>query len=191
VVAFGVSATVSFAATSVDFNGSVLVWFAWSWGNTSWSNSIANFFVVLTFAKIALVFVFVPSTSFQDTIDVTSWWWSNWWSSSNWLTFVFWTTVFDFSNNSQNWEFWFVTSWGGWALTNITLANFIPTTITWSGFETTVWSSVVLWAWSFAIVLWVERTVDFIGASFFDAHSLWATSVVLDAGVDVTFRTSG
>jgi hypothetical protein len=46
VVTFGVSAAVSFTATSVNFNGGVLVWFAWSWGNTSWGYSFAFFFVV-------------------------------------------------------------------------------------------------------------------------------------------------
>lgn len=48
VVTFGVSAAMSFTATSVNFNGSVLVWFTWSWVNTSWGFSLANFFVVHT-----------------------------------------------------------------------------------------------------------------------------------------------
>jgi hypothetical protein len=190
VVTFGVSTAVSFTAASVDFNGSVLVWFTWSWSNASWSFSLANFFVVHTLAEVALVFVFVPSTSLQNTVDVTTWWWSWSWSGSDWLAFVSWATVFNHTGDSQDWEFWIVASWSGWTLSGIALANFIPTAVAWSGFLTTVWSSVVLWAWSFAIVLWVERTVDFISASFFNAHSLWATSVVLDTGIDVAFFAS-
>jgi hypothetical protein len=71
-VTFGVSTAVGFTTASVSFNSSVLVWFTWSWGNTSWSFSLTNFFVIQTLAKIALVFIFVPSSGFEDTIDVTS-----------------------------------------------------------------------------------------------------------------------
>jgi hypothetical protein len=167
-----------------------LVWFTWSWGNTGWSFSLANFFVIHTLAKIALVFVFVPSTGFENTVDVASLWW-RWWSGSrgNWLTFISWTTVFNHTGDSQDWEFWIVTSWSGWTLSGIALADFIPTTVAWTGFLTTVWSSVVLWTWGFTIVLWIKRTVNFIGTGFFDTHSLWATTVVLNTVIDVTFFT--
>jgi hypothetical protein len=191
VVTFGVSAAMSFTAASIDFDSSVLVWFTWSWGNTWWSFSLANFFVVHALTEITLVFVFVPSSSFENTIDVASLWW--WRRSSgtnkNWIASVSWATVFNHTGDNQEWVFWIVTSWGSWTLGGVANANFIKTTVHWSGLLTTVWSGMVLWTWSFTVVLWIKRTVNFSSASFIDAHSLWATSVVFDAVIGVAFWT--
>lgn len=110
VSAFSVSATVSFATTSISDNTGVLAWFTWGWGNTGGGDSGADFGVVETVTKVTLGgWVFVPgrATFVLDTVDGTfgDGWWGGWaWSA-----------------------------WSGWSCTWSTWSGWSSTWSTWSG----------------------------------------------------------
>lgn len=169
VVAFSVSTAVSLAAASINGDGGVLVWFAWSWSDASWCNSFTDFFVVQTLTEITLSFwIFVPlRIGFMlDTVDSTfsnSLWGGGWGSWASWgsgsrrtsritSTFVDFATIMKHTGNEWSERSFSLTSWSSWTKRFVAFADLISATSFWSSLETSVWSPVVWSTVSFTIV---------------------------------------